>query len=95
MNTLLNNTSTNTHLPSGILSNNQSSRIGLKHHPQILDRDTEHFKNRMETMLNKFKVDTISEFMEAKRCLLEEQESVISGMKTQFELRLKTSETDV
>lgn len=46
-------------------------------------------------MLNKFKVDTITEFMEAKRCLLEEQESIIGGEKTQFELKLKTLETDV
>ena len=49
----------------------------IKHHPQIIDRDTEIFKNRLETMLNNFKIDTLTEYMEAKKHLLEEQGSII------------------
>lgn len=90
MNTFLNNTSSNT---LSHLKNNSS--IGIKHHPQIMDRDTENFKNRLESMLNKFKVDTVSEFMETKRCLLEEQESVLGGQKAQYELKLRSVENDV
>lgn len=95
MASLLNNTSTHTQMPSALLSSNVKSKIGLKHHPQVMDRDTENFKNRLENMLNKFKVETVSEFMEAKRCLLEEQATVLGGQKTQFEIKLRSLEAEV
>ena len=67
----------------------------IKHHPQIIDRDTEVFKNKLESILNKFKIDTLSEYMEAKKSLLEEQADVISGEKTQFELKLRSKEAEL
>lgn len=84
--TQLNSTSANTSLP-------QTGSV--RHHPQVLDRDTELFKSRLETMLNNFKIDTMTEYMEAKRHLLEEQAGIISGEKTQYELKLNSKITEV
>jgi hypothetical protein len=67
----------------------------LHHHPQILDRDTEAFKNRLETLLNNFKLETMTEFMEAKRSLLEEQENVVDGQKATYDSRLQIKELEV
>ena len=67
----------------------------IRHHPQVMDRDTEAFKNRLDNMLNQFKLNTLTEYMETKRALLEEQASVISSEKAQYELKLRTKEVEV
>lgn len=43
------------------------------HTPQIIDEDTEHFKVRLEHLLNVFKTDAVSEFMGMKRSMLDDQ----------------------
>lgn len=45
------------------------------HAPQLIDEDTEHFKVKIEHLLNLFKTDAISEFMGMKRSMLEDQRS--------------------
>jgi len=45
--------------------------------PQVIDEDTEHFKNRLEHLLNGFKVDAVSEFMSMKKALLDYQKDTI------------------
>lgn len=66
-----------------------------RHHPQIIDRDTEVFKGKLETLLHQFKVETLTEYIEAKKSLLEEQASIIGGEKNQFELKLNTKIVEV
>ncbi|EAR95512.2 hypothetical protein TTHERM_00079160 (macronuclear) [Tetrahymena thermophila SB210] len=46
---------------------------GRNHAPQVIDEDTEHFKVKIEHLLNVFKTDAISEFMGMKRSMLEDQ----------------------
>lgn len=41
--------------------------------PQVIDEDTEHFKNKLEHLLNNFKVDAVSEFMSMKKEMLDYQ----------------------
>lgn len=50
----------------------------LSHHPQILDEDTEMFKMRLDDMTNRFKLETLTEFMSAKKNLLDEQQRILS-----------------
>jgi hypothetical protein len=47
--------------------------------PQIIDEDTEHFKNRLENLLNTFKTDAVSEFMGMKKSMLEYQRDCVKG----------------
>lgn len=42
--------------------------------PQVMDEDTEHFKNKLEHLLNNFKTDAVSEFMSMKKEMLEYQQ---------------------
>lgn len=68
---------------SGIsLETNSKSAIQSKkvhHHPQVIDEDTERFKLRLEDLVNRFKLETLTEFMTAKRNLLDEQASVLNS----------------
>ena len=43
------------------------------HGLQYMDEDTEHFKVRLEHLLNVFKTDAVSEFMSMKRSMLDDQ----------------------
>lgn len=45
--------------------------------PQIIDEDTEHFRNRLENLLNTFKTDAVSEFMSMKKSMIEYQKDTI------------------
>ena len=47
--------------------------------PQIIDEDTEHFRNRLEHLLNGFKTDAVSEFMSMKKSMLEYQKDTIKN----------------
>lgn len=47
--------------------------------PQIIDEDTEHFRNRLEHLLNGFKTDAVSEFMSMKKSMLEYQKDTIKS----------------
>jgi hypothetical protein len=38
--------------------------------PQVIDEDTEHFRNRLEHLLNGFKTDAVGEFMSMKKSML-------------------------
>lgn len=42
--------------------------------PQIIDEDTEHYKIKIEHLLNIFKNDAIKEFLDMKKYMLEEQQ---------------------
>lgn len=43
------------------------------HTPQVIDEDTEHFKIKLEHLLNIFKSDATTEFMQMKKSMLEDQ----------------------
>ena len=47
--------------------------------PQVIDEDTEQFRNRLEHLLNGFKSDAVSEFMSMKKAMLEYQKETIKG----------------
>ena len=47
--------------------------------PQVIDEDTEHFRNRLEHLLNGFKTDAVSEFMSMKKAMLDYQKETIKG----------------
>jgi centrosomal protein POC5 len=47
--------------------------------PQIIDEDTEHFRNRLEHLLNGFKTDAVGEFMSMKRSMLDYQKETIKN----------------
>jgi hypothetical protein len=62
-----------------------ASKMNRSHHPKMIDDDTERFKIRLDDMLNRFRLDTLNEFMDAKRCLLEDQVNSISKEKNNYE----------
>ena len=43
----------------------------------MIDDDTEHFRNRLEYLLNGFKVDAVSEFISMKKAVLENQKETV------------------
>lgn len=45
--------------------------------PQIIDEDTQHFRNRLQNLLNIFKTDAVTEFMSMKRSMLDYQKDTI------------------
>ena len=47
--------------------------------PQVIDEDTEHFKNKLEHLLNNFKVDAVSEFMSMKKDMLDYQKECVKS----------------
>lgn len=47
--------------------------------PQIIDEDTQHFRNRLEHLLNTFKTDAVSEFMSMKRSMIEYQKDTVKS----------------
>lgn len=47
--------------------------------PQVMDEDTEHFRNRLEHLLNGFKTDAVSEFMSMKRDMVDYQKDTIKS----------------
>lgn len=71
----------NTHVQSSLHSHVDkkppAAESKRNHHPQIIDEDTERFKMRLEEMINKFKLETLTEFMSAKKNLLDEQANTI------------------
>ena len=71
-------------------SKSQASSKKVNHHPQILDEDTERFKLRLDDLVNKFKLETITEFMSAKKNLLDEQSSAIMNEKMIAESRYQS-----
>lgn len=78
------------HLKTGLETamTNIENRFGVpskNHHPKMIDDDTERFKFRLDDMLNKFRLDTLNEFMEAKKGLLEDQISAISSERNNYE----------
>lgn len=71
-------------------SKGQAIAKKVNHHPQILDEDTERFKLRLDELVNKFKLETITEFMSAKKHLLDEQSSAIMNEKMVAESRFQS-----
>lgn len=65
------------------------------HHIQILDEDAEHFRNKLDEMINKFKTETMSEFMSMKRGLLEEQQETIDMETQKYTRILENRNTEV
>ena len=47
--------------------------------PQVIDEDTEQFRNRLQHLLNGFKSDAVSQFMSMKKAMLEYQKETIKG----------------
>ena len=71
-------------------TNQPPKKTTLNHHPQILDEDTERFKVRLEDLVNKFKLETLTEFMTAKRNLLDEQANAIMNEKMVCETKYQS-----
>ena len=44
-----------------------------------MDEDTENFKNKWDNLINIFKTNAISEFMDMKKELLEERDQIIKN----------------
>ena len=44
-----------------------------------MDEDTENFKNKLDNLINIFKTNAISEFMDMKKELLEERDQIIKN----------------
>ena len=83
------------HMSNNINNNSSTSKNTsvvkkVNHHPQILDEDTERFKLRLDEMINKFKLETITEFMSTKKSLLDEQQSHITNEKMINESRFQS-----
>lgn len=55
----------------------QAERDKRGHMPHVIDEDTEHFKVRLEHLLNVFKTDAVSEFMSMKRSMLDDQKEQV------------------
>lgn len=64
--------------------------IRRNHHPQILDEDTERFKVRLDELVGKFRLETLTEFMAAKKHLLDEQASAIGQERTVTDSRYQS-----
>lgn len=81
-----------THGQSSVFSHGDKkhSEPRRNHHPQILDEDTERFKLRLEELVSKFKLETLTEFMSAKKHLLDEQASVIGQEKMYSDTRYQS-----
>lgn len=80
----LSNTNVNSSTVSQSQTKPRSAHIEdrrFNHHPQVLDEDTERFKIRLDELVNKFKFETLTEFMTVKKHLLDEQNSAISQEK--------------
>ena len=87
----------NTQVQSSIHSHSQPEKRPaptdsrrLNHHPQIIDEDTERFRLRLDELVNKFKFETLTEFMSAKRHLLDEQNTVVTQEKMIGESRYQS-----
>lgn len=65
------------------------------HHMQILDEDAEHFKNKLEDMVNRFKTETMTEFMNMKKSLLEEQNEAVETETRKYTRILDNRNTEV
>ena len=60
----------------------------LFHHPVVFDADVERFKNRLESMLNTFKLESLSEILSTKKGMMEEQTNFLSSQKRQHDLMI-------
>lgn len=47
--------------------------------PQVIDEDTQHFRNRLEHLLNTFKTDAVGEFMSMKQSMLDYQKQSVKS----------------
>lgn len=56
----------------------------IYHHLQVLDEDAENFRSKLDTLINGFKNETMSEFMQIKRNLLQEQQDTIENETRKF-----------
>ena len=65
------------------------------HHMQILDEDAERFRDKLDNMVNKFKTETMSEFMSMKRSLLEDQEETINTETRKYTRILENRNSEV
>lgn len=66
------------------------------HQLQVIDEDAEHFKTKLDNLINNFRTETMSEFMSIKRNLLEEQTEAIEGETRKYSklLENRTNELD-
>ena len=61
----------------------------------MIDEDTEHFKAKLDDLINKFRAETISEFMAVKRSLLEEQTDTIEAETRKYTKLLENRTNEV
>lgn len=66
------------------------------HQLQVIDEDTEHFKQKLDGLINSFRTETLNEFMSIKRSLLEDQTNAIDGETRKYGklLENRTNELD-
>jgi hypothetical protein len=66
------------------------------HQLQVIDEDAEHFKAKLDNLINNFRTETLSEFMSIKRNLLEEQTDAIDSETRKYSklLENRTNELD-
>lgn len=66
------------------------------HQLQVIDEDAEHFKAKLDNLINNFRSETLSEFMSIKRSLLEEQTDAIESETRKYSklLENRTNELD-
>jgi hypothetical protein len=67
----------------------------LFHHPVIFDADVERFKNKLEGMLNSFKLESLSEILSVKKEMLEEKSKFLASHKKQQDLAIADLKSQV
>ena len=65
------------------------------HHLQVIDEDAEHFKAKLDNLINNFRTETLSEFMSIKRSLLEEQTEAIDSETRKYSKLLENRTNEV
>ena len=65
------------------------------HQLQVIDEDAEHFKTKLDNLINNFRAETMSEFMSIKRNLLEEQSEAIDSETRKYSRLLENRTNEV
>ena len=73
-----------------------SSTLGTGHYRGLtFDVDVERFKSKMESALNAFKVEALSELLVAKRNMLQEHSTVLAGESERHQCEMSVKDAEV
>lgn len=67
----------------------------MAHNLHVLDEDIENFKIKIEDLVNKFKNDTINEFITMKRAVLKDQQDAIESETQKYTRILESRNNEV